>query len=60
MRRIYHLDACKTCQRIIKELGDLQTFEFQNIKTDPLTDEQLEFLKSKVGNYEELFSRKAM
>jgi len=60
MRRIYYLDTCKTCERIIKELGNLQTFEFQNIKTQPLTEEQLNFLYSKVGSYEELFSRKAM
>lgn len=60
MKKIYHLESCSTCQRIIKELGGGKGFELQNIKTDNLTPQQLDAIKEKVGTYEALFSRRAM
>lgn len=59
-RKIYYLDTCQTCQRVIKEMGGVEDFEFQNVKQDKITPEQLDFLKEKVGSYEELFSKRAM
>ncbi len=59
-RKIYYLDTCQTCQRVIKEMGGGEDFEFQNIKQDKITPEQLDFLKEKVGSYEEIFSKRAM
>ncbi len=60
MRKIYHLANCTTCQRIIKELGGLKDFEKQNIKEEKITPQQLEKMKTMAGNYESLFSRRAM
>ena len=60
MKKIYHLSSCSTCQRIIKELNNGEGFEMQDIKTEPMTAEQLEEMHAKVGSYEALFSRRAM
>ena len=61
MKKIYHLGNCTTCQRIIKELKlEQQGFEFQEIKTEAITADQLDAMKDKVGSYEALFSRRAM
>jgi len=60
MKKIYYLDTCSTCQRILKELNGAPDFELQNIKAEPIQPEQLDFLKEKVGSYEDLFSRRAM
>jgi arsenate reductase (glutaredoxin) len=59
MKKIYHLSTCNTCQRIIGELQNGEGFELQDIKTEPMTGEQLEAIKAKVGSYEDLFSRRA-
>lgn len=61
MRKSYHLSSCDTCQRIIKELElkDLK-FDFQDIKTDNISAEQLDEVHQKAGSYEALFSKRAM
>ena len=60
MRKIYHLSTCSTCQKIIRELGGLQGFEFQNIKEKNIDARTLDGLAKQVGSYEALFSRRAM
>lgn len=61
MKKIYYLSTCSTCSRIVNELAlKNKNFQFQDIKTDPITAEQLEELKKKAGSYEALFSRVAM
>lgn len=60
MKKIYHLSTCKTCQRILETLGDKADWELQDIKTESITPEQLDFMKAQVGSYEALFSRRAM
>lgn len=43
------------------ELGSLiDDFEKQDIKTDPMTLDQIDEMKKRSGSYESLFSRKAM
>jgi len=61
MNKIYHLGNCTTCQRIIREL-DLphRDFTFQDIKKEPITEKQLDEMKTLAGSYEQLFSRVAM
>ena len=60
MKKIYHLSTCNTCQRIIGELGGDSAFDtLQDIKTNPLTVEQLDELRQQAGSYEALFSRRA-
>ncbi|MCG8326192.1 MAG: arsenate reductase [Chitinophagales bacterium] len=59
MKKIYHLSSCNTCQRIIKELGEGEGFTLQDIKTEAITPEQLDEMKTMAGSYEALFSRRA-
>lgn len=59
MKKIYHLSTCDTCKRIIKELQPLDGFELQDIKTEPLTSNQVNEMKALTGNYESLFSKRA-
>lgn len=60
MKKIYHLANCNTCQRIIAELNDGQGFTLQNIKEKNISKKELSEIKSKVGSYEALFSKRAM
>jgi arsenate reductase len=60
MRKIYHLSSCSTCKRIIKELNLNSDFILQDIKTDKISEEQLNNMAELAGNYESLFSRRAI
>jgi len=58
MKKIYFLKTCDTCKRILKSIP-LDGFTLQDIKSDPITNQQLEEMKELAGNYEFLFSRRA-
>jgi arsenate reductase (glutaredoxin) len=58
MKKIYFLKTCDTCKRILKTIP-LHGFTLQDIKSDPITNQQLEEMKELTGNYESLFSRRA-
>ena len=58
MKKIYYLKTCDSCKRIMKQLP-LDGFMFQEIKTQPITLDQLEEMKLLSGSYESLFSRRA-
>ncbi|MCB0371444.1 MAG: hypothetical protein KDD31_00375 [Muricauda sp.] len=60
MKKIYHLGTCSTCQRILKELEPLDGVQLQEIKTEHITEEQLEEMKALSGSFESLFSKRAM
>lgn len=60
MKKIYHLKTCSTNARILKELNPGPEVELQNIKEENIDEKTLDFLKSKIGSYEALFSKKAM
>ncbi|ULQ56068.1 arsenate reductase [Flavihumibacter rivuli] len=61
MKKIYHLANCGTCQKILKEVqAEKKGVVLQDIKTEPITAEQLDEMKKLAGSYEALFSRKAM
>ncbi len=59
MKKIYFLKTCSTCQRILKSIN-LEGFDIQDIKTEPITIHQLEEMKALSGSYESLFSRRAI
>ncbi|MCF6129848.1 hypothetical protein L1S35_09190 [Flavobacterium sp. AS60] len=59
MRKIYHLKTCSTCQRILKSLPKIETFQLQDIKAEPMTVKQLEEMQKLAGSYEALFSKRA-
>lgn len=58
MKKIYHLQTCDTCRRILKDF-EFPEFEKQEIKTQSITASQLEEMKSLTGSYEALFSKRA-
>lgn len=58
MKKIYHLKTCDTCRRILKEM-DTSGFILQEIKTEPITVNQLDELFALTKSYEVLFSRMA-
>ena len=58
MKKIYYLKTCDTCKRILKSFST-EGFEFQEIKTQPVTAAQLEQMYSLSGSYESLFSKRA-
>jgi arsenate reductase-like glutaredoxin family protein len=58
MKKIYYLKTCDTCRRILKAM-DLEGFTLQDIKTEPITVDQLEALYERTQSYEVLFSRRA-
>lgn len=60
MKKIYYLSTCSTCSRIIKELELGEEFEYQDIKTQKITPDQIDEMKALAGSYEQLFSRVAM
>lgn len=59
MKIIYYLKTCDTCKRILRELKNINGYTLQDIKKDPVTEEQLEEMKRLAGSYEALFSRRA-
>lgn len=58
MKKVYFLETCDTCKRILKEVNTTG-FEEQKIKENPITAEQLEEMKALSGSYEALFNRRA-
>lgn len=59
MKKIYHLSTCDTCRKILKEIEPSQAFILQDIKNEPLTEEQLDEMEHLAGSYEALFSKRA-
>ena len=60
MNKIYYLSSCTTCKRIISDLQNINQFELQDIKTNPLTESDLEMLYKLSGSYEALFNKRAV
>ncbi len=58
MKKVYYLKTCDTCKRILRSFPS-EGFQFQEIKSEPITEKQLEELKELTGSYEALFSRRA-
>jgi len=60
MKKVFHLKTCSTCIRIIKSIDWPIDIEFQNIKEENLSKDQLGKIAKITGSYESLFSRRAM
>jgi len=61
MKKVYCVATCGTCQRIIKDADLIKKgYVSQNIKMDKITPEQLDQMKSMIGTYEALFSRRSL
>lgn len=59
MKKIYYLSTCDTCKKIMKQIPNIESFDCQDIKKNPISEEQLDALKEKVGSYEALFNKRA-
>lgn len=60
IKKVYHLSTCSTCKRIIKELNLVKDFELQNVKEQPISEEDLKNLVSFSGSYESLLNRRSV
>ena len=60
MKKIYHLSACSTCQRILKELKPGPEVILQDIKSETMSPSQVDEMKGLAGSYEALFSKRAV
>jgi arsenate reductase len=58
MKKVYFLKTCDTCRRILKEVN-LDGFEQQEIKSNPVTADQLDEMYSFTQSYEGLFNKRA-
>ena len=58
MKKAYHLSSCSTCDRILKEVKD-HHFQLQDIKSDVITEEQIDQMYKFTNSYEALFSKRA-
>ncbi|WGK65967.1 arsenate reductase family protein [Croceiramulus getboli] len=59
MKIFYHLSSCTTCDRILKELNLPEEVQLHDVKSSPLTEEEVDQLQSLAGSYEALFSKRA-
>jgi len=58
MKKVYFLQTCDTCRRILKEVN-LDGFEKQEIKAHPVSVNQLDEMYAISKSYENLFNKRA-
>ena len=58
MKKVYFLQTCDTCRRILKEVNT-DGIERQEIKANNITVTQLEEMYQLSGSYEALFNKRA-
>lgn len=58
MRKVFHLVKCSTCQRILTEVN--WTFEKQEIRSQKITEDQIDQMADLAGSYQALFSKRAI
>ena len=59
MKKIYYLKTCDTCKRIMQELNLSENVIIQDIKSEPITANQLDEMHQLSSSYESLFSKRA-
>lgn len=57
--KVYYLSTCSTCQKILRQLP-MDKLELQDIKNEPITEDQLNEMQKLAGSCEALFSRRSM
>ncbi len=58
MQKVFYLKTCGTCTKVLKNF-DLSTWELQEIKSSPITEEELQQMYALTNSYEDLFSRRS-
>jgi arsenate reductase len=59
-KKVYYLNSCSTCKRILKEVPVDESFEQQEIKSQPITAKLVDTMAKAAGSYEAIFSRKSL
>ena len=58
MQKVFYLKTCGTCTKILK-MFDLSDWELRELKSSPITDEELAEMYQLTKSYEALFSRRS-
>ena len=58
MKKIFYLKNCDSCTRLLKSL-DLTNWDLREIKTEPLTEEELDAMYAKTKLYKALFNTRS-
>lgn len=59
MKKVFYLSTCDTCKRIINELKLPEDFQLQDIKTEAISEAQIESIRALTDTYEDVFSKRA-
>lgn len=59
MKKIYYLSTCDTCKRILKELQPGPDFERQDVKSESITEEQIDQIYQVTKSYEAMINKRA-
>lgn len=58
MKKVYFLQTCDTCKRILKEVN-IKGFEKREIKSNPISADELAEMYALSESYEALFNKRA-
>lgn len=58
MKKVFYLKTCSTCTRIMSRF-DLTGWELRELKSEPLTQDELEIMFQQTKSYEDLFSKRS-
>lgn len=58
MQKVFYLKSCGTCTKILK-MFDLSDWELRELKSSPITEEELAQMYEHSKSYEALFSRRS-
>lgn len=58
MKKVFYLKTCDTCRKILGQY-DTRNWELREIKTNPITEEEVEDMYKISGSYEALFNKKS-
>lgn len=58
MQKVFYLKTCGTCTKILK-MFDVSDWELRELKSSPITDEELAEMYQLTKSYETLFSRRS-
>jgi arsenate reductase len=60
MKKIFYLATCNTCKKILDSLENIGQYELREIKSETISEEEVDEMARLAGSYEALFSRRAM
>ncbi len=59
MKKIYHLSTCSTCRRILREVEPDNDFVYQDLKNNPISNNDLDFIQKLAGSYLNIFNKQS-